>query len=83
MMQKSDVFQNLLQLGTNLVLRKPEKVAATKFVCDLYGKTDCYSLNALRCEKTSRKSVPAKKLPPTNDSFYLHLWICIYQLQVW
>jgi len=83
MMQKSDVLQNLLQLGTNLVLRKPEKVAAIKFVCNLYGKTDCYSLNALRCEKTSRKSVPAKKLSPTDDSFYLHLRMCIYQQQIW
>jgi len=83
MMQKSDAFQDLSQLGTNLVLRKPEKVAATKFVCNLYGKTDCDSLNALRCEKTSRKSVPAKKLPPTDDSFYLHLQRCIYQLRIW
>ena len=48
LMQKSDAFQDLSQLGTNHTLSKAEKVAATKFICNLYGKTDCHSLNALR-----------------------------------
>lgn len=73
MMQKSDAFQDLSQLGTNLVLRKLDKVAATKFVCDLYGKTDCDSLNALRCEKpVGRAYLPRSFLQLTTASIYTY-----------
>ena len=58
-------------------------MTATKFVSYLYGKAECQSLNALRCEKASNKSLPAKKLPPTEDSFELHLLHCVYQLKMW
>jgi hypothetical protein len=27
--------------------------------------------------------MPAKKLPPTEDSFYLHLQRCAYQMMIW
>lgn len=52
------------------------------FVGSLYGKKDCVSLNNFRCEKAG-KNIPGKKLPPTEDSFRLHVLGCIYQLMIW
>ncbi|MCG7875885.1 MAG: hypothetical protein N0C90_06110 [Candidatus Thiodiazotropha endolucinida] len=53
-----------------------------KFVGSLYGKNNCVSLNSLRCEKAG-KNIPGKKLPPTEDSFRLHVRRCVCQLMVW
>jgi hypothetical protein len=84
MMQKADQFQPLAKLGTHDgTLATSEKDAATKCVGCLYGKAVCDSLNDLRCEIAKKKSVIAKKLPPTDDSFKLHLQRCIYQLMTW
>lgn len=48
---------------TKPFLRKAEKFKASKFLCNLYGETDCDSLNALICEKTSTKVAAAYKRP--------------------
>ena len=45
-------------------------------------KNDWTSLNQIRCIKAAKK-VPPKKLPPTSNSFYLHLLRCTFQLMVW
>ncbi|CAC5361556.1 unnamed protein product [Mytilus coruscus] len=44
-------------------------------------KRTVFSLDSLRCEKAN-KSVPAKKLPPTENSFKQVLR-CIHQLKIW
>ena len=55
-----------------------------KFVGLLYGAVNCGSLNKLRTEKVLKnKHVKPKKLPPTDDSFLLHMLRCTYQLLVW
>ena len=64
-------------------LGKAEKAAATRLVGALYGKADCESFNELRCVWETRKNVSAKKLPPTDDIFELHLTRCILQLGIW
>ena len=81
LMQQADLFQGLSLLG-NGPLTKPVRHICTNFVGHLYGKPGCVSLNQLRCEK-ARKKVVAKKLPPTENSFYLHLKRCCYQLMIW
>ena len=50
MMQKADQFQLLALLGSDeeCILKEVE-MASTKFVGNIYGKTNCTSLNALRC----------------------------------
>lgn len=46
------------------------------------------SLNRLLCAKieqrvTDKELLPAKKLPPTGNSFYLHILWCVYHLMIW
>ena len=84
MMQKADQFQTLALLGSSQKSVVPEvEQSAMKFVGAMYGKSGCVSLNALRCEKTGKKNIQGKKLPPTEDAFHLHLLRCAYQLLIW
>lgn len=80
-MQNADNFQMLSELGSGPP-SKAQRLACTQFVGLLYGKKDCRSLNEIRCEKAMRK-VPPKKLPPTDNSFTLHVMRCCYQLLIW
>ena len=81
--QNSEKYPGLAILGTHPTISKEEKQSAIAFIGTLYGKYDCSSLNVLRCERANNKKMPAKKLPPTEDSFYLHLQRCVYQMMVW
>ena len=81
LMQQADIFQGLSLLG-NGPMTKNVRLTCTNFVGHLYGKPGCVSLNQLRCEK-ARKKVAAKRLPPTENSFSLHLKRCCYQLMIW
>ena len=81
MMQSAMKYQGLKDLG-NGSLSKIQKLACTQFVGVLYGNSDCTSLNEIRCTKAAKK-VSAKKLPPRDNSFYLHLLRCTYQIMVW
>ena len=84
MMQKADQFQPLGLLGSDEQnISKDVEMAATKFVGYMYGKTNCMSLNALRCQKTGQRNIQGKKLPPTEDAFSLHLLRSAYQLLIW
>ena len=80
-MVNADKHQGLTDLGT-CPLNTAQKSSAIQFVGQLYGSSDCSSLNDLRCSK-AEKNVSAKKLPPTEDSFHLHLLRCVYQLVIW
>ncbi len=80
-MTKANKFQGLASLGTG-----PLRQACTQFVGLLYGKSNCSSLNHLRVElaaKQGKTRVPRIKLPPTEDSFVLHLLRCVYKLAIW
>jgi len=60
------------------------RTGCTNFVGLLYGSKACISLDALRKDKVlSNKHVRPRMLPPTDDSFVLHLMRCLYQLLVW
>ncbi len=83
MMQKAEHFQPLAMLGSEESVPEDVEVCAMKFVGAMYGKASCTSLNALRCEKAGKKNLQGKKLPPTEDSFHLHLLRCAYQLSIW
>ena len=48
----------------------------------LYGRNNCTDINELRCEKATKNNA-AKKLPPTDHSFQLHLLRWVYQLALW
>lgn len=80
-LQKPDEYMGMETLGDEAVLIQDELLAATKFIGALYGKQGCTSLNLLRCEKGSKMS--GKKLPPTDNSFQLHVLRCLYQLYIW
>ena len=73
-------------LGTGDSITYSQTQACTKFVSKMYGK-ESTSLTTLRCERAGdiRKHmhVTAKKLPPTDNVFCLHLQRVSYQLKVW
>jgi hypothetical protein len=69
-------------LGDTLELSQPQVQTATQFVCTLYGDSKGESLDALRCAKAD-KGIAAKRLPPTENSFALHLLRCVYQVFIW
>ena len=74
----------LANIGKGKVPSKEELKACIYFVGLLYGATHCDSLNKLRVDKVLKiKRVKPRKLPPTDDSFSLHLLRCIYQLLIW
>ena len=82
MMKDAAQFEPCATLGDCLMLEESQISAAAKFVCRLYGDTKCSSLNELRCQK-AEKGVPVRKIPPTQDSFMLHLQRTMYQLYIW
>ncbi|MGH0129553.1 UNVERIFIED_CONTAM: hypothetical protein FKN15_014669 [Acipenser sinensis] len=83
MMKDADTFQAMTTLGDTTKQGDGEKAAATQFVSCLYGEsTFCGSLNDFRGEK-AEKGNAVKKLPPTDDSFMLHLLQCLYQVLIW
>ena len=86
LMTKANKFQALTTLGMGL-LTDVQKEASTKFIAMMYGKPDCHSLNLLRVDMASatmkKSKLPAKKLPPTDNSFLLHILHSVYQLIIW
>jgi hypothetical protein len=82
MMKEGDKFRAMESLGDSLVLNQAHSQSAAQFVCTLYGDDKEVSLNALRCAKAD-KGIAAKRLPPTENSFALHLLCCMYQLHIW
>ncbi len=82
MMRDADVVKEISTLGNTVEIQAAEQLAAEKFVCILYGDRNISSLNMLRCLK-AEKGTCVKRLPPTHDSFVLHLHRTVYQLFVW
>ena len=80
---KSNALQGLSTLGSSAEITTLEREAAVQFVVYMYDhiRSQCNSLNILRCEK-AKNNVPPKKLPPTDDSFLLHLKRAQLQLSV-
>jgi len=65
MMQKADQFKSVALLGSDEeCISKEVEMASTKFVGNMYGKTNCTLLNALRCQKARKRNICGKKLPP-------------------
>ena len=65
--QKSGKYQMLSSLGDNEQPTVGQIATATELVGNLYGASQCTSLNKLRCERMKKKSVSARKLPPTDE----------------
>lgn len=82
MMKHGDTFGSMTTIGDTLPMTSDEHASASHFVCYLYGDTKCCDLNKLRC-KRAEKGMAAKKLPPTEDSFSLHILRCAYQVYIW
>ena len=84
MMNKSEELQGLAHVGTDNQLPLTARLACVSFVGLLYGGSRCLSLNKLRVNKVlENKKAKPRKLPPTDDSFILHVLRCIYQIRVW
>lgn len=81
-MQNDSKFQNLSTLGVTATPSIEERISAMNFVCMMYSKNACTSLNILRCEMATRNVLP-KRMPPTENSFDLHLLRATYQLLIW
>lgn len=79
----SSELQELAPLGKEVPPTRSQLVAGMKFVCMMYGKRACSSLNQLRCERASKAGKQLKKLPPTENSFEQHLLRCCLQMMVW
>ena len=82
MKKHASKLKALALLGESPYLSQDTEDACIAFVGSMYGKVDCKSLNTLRCEKAV-KSIVAKKLPPTQDSFHLHVLRALFQLLIW
>ena len=73
--------KHLQDLGTSPI---GNSVASVKFVAQLYGSHNCDSLNEVREKKAaSKKPIPMSRMPPTNNSFDLHVKRCNLQLLIW
>ena len=84
MIGNAEDIRLIATMGTDENLPTQVKQVCVKFVGMLYGAVNCASLNKLRTEKVLKnKNVKPKKLPPTDDSFLLHMLRCTYQLLVW
>ena len=84
MCKSNPEIAGLSKLGTQENLTVEMKTAAHRFVCLLYGQAQCTSLNSLRSLMVlQKKHTRPRKLPPTSDSFRLHLLRCILQLLIW
>ena len=84
LMKDANKYQALSLLGSTTELTKEGLAGATAFVEALYGKSCCTCLNSLRVEMSQkRKKLLVKKLPPTDDSFKLHVLRTIFQLHTW
>ncbi len=75
-------FQPLKTLGDQPIPTPDEVRCSVRLACSMYGK-DCLSLNELQCERVENGATIGKRLPPTNDSFKLHLLRAVYQLIMW
>ena len=80
-MNAGDKFKPTANLGDILPMDRGQQAAATHFICCLYGDNKCKTLNELKCEKTD-KGIAAKKRPPTEDSFAIHLLRCAHQVYI-
>ena len=84
MLANAENIKIVAKMGTDSCLPFEIRQVCVKFVGVLYGAVNCGSLNKLRTEKVLKnKHVKPKKLPPTDDSFLLHMLRCTYQLLVW
>ena len=81
LMKHATVLQPMADIGSTLHINNESKKASTRFVCLVYGKDET-CLNKLRCDMAN-KNILGKKLPPTNDSFMLHLQRAAHQLIIW
>lgn len=84
MQNYAEDFQALAELGTHSGVSAAEKAASQRFVCKIYGH-DGESLNTLRGTLAGRedRQTTGRKLPPTENSFELHLKRAAIQLIVW
>ena len=85
LMQKhAEQLQDLEFLGSTSDISPEQQAACSKFVSLMYGHTSD-SLNAVRCKmaRSKKRQIVGKKLPPTEDSFFLHVKRTVYQLRVW
>ena len=62
---------------------KEVESACIRFAGALYGHKNCQSLNELRSAKATGKYIQPKKLPPTQESFHLHVLRAAFQLHIW
>ena len=74
MQQHAEDFQALQFLGSNPDITDEERSTCTRFISMMYGQK-CDSLNAVRCKlaQSERRQIVGKKLPLTDDSFFLHV----------
>ena len=84
MLSNAQEFKMVARMGRHPSLPVEVKQVCVKFIGLLYGAANCVSLNKLRTDKAmKKKNVKPKKLPPTDDSFVLHMLRCTYQLLIW
>lgn len=81
-MDNAAEFEPITTLGDSVTLEECHTSTAMKFVRSLHCNSKCNSLSALRSEKAD-EGMAAKKFPPTEDSFTLHLFTSMYQLYIW
>lgn len=84
MMKEASQYAALSLLGCTLSLEPLTYAPAVAFVDHPYRNKGCQALDSLRCEKSeTTQTVQPKKHPPTDNSFWLHVLRCMYQLMIW
>ena len=79
LLQKVSDYEGIGEMGDIPKLTPVQTAPSIKLIGQLYGQEDCTSLNNLRAENVIKsKHVKPRRLPPTDDSFLLHLQRCLY-----
>ncbi|KAH3709014.1 hypothetical protein DPMN_068474 [Dreissena polymorpha] len=68
-------------MGEEFVLTELQRSTYTNFAINLYGGNNKQTPHDLRCTK-AKSTVHPRLLPPTEDSFTLHLLRCVVQLSI-
>lgn len=82
MTSDADRFLDMSTLRGTIAQSQSEVLSATQFVSILYSDNKGDSQDALRCAK-AEKGIAGKWLPPTQNSFALHLLHCVYSVFIW
>ena len=80
---KPNYCETMVDIGTTYSVTDALLEHCEKFVCAMYGKAQCTSVNHLRYLLFTTRACHTSQLPPCRNSLYHHLQRANYQAAVW